>query len=450
MTFHHFYYTRFLSVQVALFLILSTQVKIDAQIQLTETECYDEVRLIKFGTTLTDQVSGVPVFYPWRVIIGQDITYAAKGKGEEWNWSLGNDDCDHSDAFWNLESSPAGIGFARKSTSSRKAVIPSHAPTQDPSIILENGHFGSTHGLLRVAADASHACADNPVEVYFLKDEVALGQSLPNWAIYWEQSPIIQELLVSVEGLHLYDMSTCTYSDNPVAPPKLILDYDFQGYPYNPDSESANTYGICQFQIGSFNTGNRFCTTTSEPTGHVLLDYGEKGLNISIGEACGFSKLLYDKHGQILRSDEGIHVLYRTVAHEVEHAKIECRVWNYVDRDLHPNVGPFYREEYDVDRDGYKDIWEKSREGRDAGFLVPDRSDKYKTNYTWKDPGGNFDPDRCYLSRTPGFDGDCSAGTRYEEFKCRDVEASLDLKTIDQYDWSYDPSDLIQGKNWMK
>lgn len=49
---------------------------------------------------------------------------------------------------------------------------------------------------------------------------------------------------------------------------------------------------------------------------------------------------------------------------------------------------------------------------------------------------------KCYCGET------CSAGTMFEEKRCRDVEAALDVNAIDGSDWSFDPENEIQGKQW--
>lgn len=67
----------------------------------------------------------------------------------------------------------------------------------------------------------------------------------------------------------------------------------------------------------------------------------------------------------------------------------------------------------------------------DVDMMNPSPADKYNPDYT-----------NCYCNNS------CSAGTRFEEKRCRDAEAALDENAINEDDWSFDPLNEIQGKQW--
>jgi len=81
-------------------------------------------------------------------------------------------------------------------------------------------------------------------------------------------------------------------------------------------------------------------------------------------------------------------------------------------------------------------LWEEtSAEAEGYPFTVdfenPTMADAYNDEY--KD---------CLCSES------CSAGTLFEEERSRAVEKALDVNTINDYDWSFDPKNEIQGKKW--
>jgi len=41
-----------------------------------------------------------------------------------------------------------------------------------------------------------------------------------------------------------------------------------------------------------------------------------------------------------------------------------------------------------------------------------------------------------------------SAGSYYEENRCRNKELEVLVENIDLFDWSFDPENDEQGKNW--
>jgi len=109
----------------------------------------------------------------------------------------------------------------------------------------------------------------------------------------------------------------------------------------------------------------------------------------------------------------GIHTFYETLAHESHHIVLWEGWW--------PSG---YNSSNDSDSNTYPDSWEQTDpEAILFGFLVG-QDDSYSI---------------------PN-----SAGYRYEETKCRQVEHAIDETAYDSQDWSYDPTGVNQGKMWLK
>lgn len=176
---------------------------------------------------------------------------------------------------------------------------------------------------------------------------------------------------------------------------------------------------------------NQICSSTSSET--VVTDYEPYYCRIDIGQGCGFSKSLKD--GTKL---QGIHVFYSTLIHEREHTIIKCENWDT--EDIPNGVTKGYSTNWDMDGDGYKDAWEILHEN--DGFDL-DQFDAYGYDIN----GNAVTYNSKLLGQSPPV---YSAGTEYEEARCRDLEvASKGLHiNINQYDWSFDPSHINQGKQW--
>lgn len=160
----------------------------------------------------------------------------------------------------------------------------------------------------------------------------------------------------------------------------------------------------------------------------VAKGYYPEGNKIEIGLGCG-TVTKETAHGNII---SGIHVFYGTVVHEVEHAIIDCEIWaDGYDRNL------------DMDADGYRDDWELFFNMNIPPGAPPciqfDLSGQNNDVYS-----GAYMPN--LLGNCPNLN--YSAGTEYEEWRCRDREANLNFDLINDFDWSFDPSFEIQGKNW--
>lgn len=107
----------------------------------------------------------------------------------------------------------------------------------------------------------------------------------------------------------------------------------------------------------------------------------------------------------------GLHTFYEIMEHENHHLVIWDTLW--------PDG---YDSSKDLDRDRFPDVWEQTDfEALIYGFVV-----------------GNDDS-----YRIPE-----SAGFKYHEDKCKAVERALEFDKYDDKDWSYDPTNTYQGKQW--
>lgn len=146
---------------------------------------------------------------------------------------------------------------------------------------------------------------------------------------------------------------------------------------------------------------------------------------------------------------KGIHTFLSSILHEIQHVKNKVEVWSYT----HPEkstVGPGFLNIYDLDVDGYKDVWELHSEKADSYNFSYDEfnrsdDDKYQIGFLGS---------QCNLCEEEGSPDYCSAGTRYEEIECIKVENTYDLEIVNDFDWSFDgvdwptESSRCQGKNW--
>ena len=308
----------------------------------------------------------------------------------------------------------------------------------------ENQDFGPTNGLVKVSTENESTCSkitnsqSSPViiEVFFEKDKNSNpGGTVPNWFYYWKQSPKIKEQLL-VPGISLYDINSCSYLES-AGDVELSLNYD-EGLAFDPTPGVFNVYGQCLFNVANMDKEDLYpdCPE-SIPNELVVVNYGSAA-TINISEACGFKK---NKISCTTGSGvhEGIHVFYTTVAHEAEHARIESEVWNYTTASS-PAITGGYSSAWDLDKDGYKDIWEENDQGAiDYEFETSTgtNADAYTGDY-----GGGVNSNCDYCN------GDCSPGTMYEEDRCRAYEGTIDVDSIDPDDWSFDPINDVQGKQW--
>lgn len=361
-----------------------------------------------------------------KVVVGRTIGYRARpGSGTVWDWDLGSGSCTSFTDYWNLQSNSS---FSDRDND---AIIP------NSSLPASNDDFGDTNGLVKVSNGTEESCVGRDgntfeVEVFFEKDATTNpGGSDPNWFFYWKQSQEVQNLL-TIPGIHLYDMSSCDFNSSPTSV-TLDIVYD-ASLAYNPGGNT--TYGYSLFNtfnmdkedpfIGPNNPKN--CITINDPSQLVIVGYDDSA-EINIGEGCGHRKLSQACNPSS-PNHEGIHTFYTTVIHEVEHALITCEVWNFT-HPSDPSIKAGYNSLWDSDNDGYKDIWEQySSEAIQYGFTVG-TDDSYDGNYA-----------NCFCA------GTCSVGTMFEETRCRMQESMANPNAINDSDWSFDPTNDIQGKQW--
>ena len=297
---------------------------------------------------------------------------------------------------------------------------------------LLNDDFGTTHGDLTAREnDITPGAIQKDVKVFFRKDDNNLIHPVePNWFFYWSQIPEIKSLL-NIGGLHLYNEDICDFNSTPT-PVMLNLRYN-----KNLGKFGNVLAGRCYFQIDRTKTPiPKKCLKTGESSYFIVSGYNPEALIIELGPICGSSQPSIDcpKEGEANGLIQGIHSFISTIVHETEHARINCEVWNYTTL-LEPEVKAGYNGLWDEDKDGYKDIWERNDlDAKKYGFTnknLGSDEDKYKGNYQ-----------NCFCANT------CSAGTMYEETRCRVKANIFNLKFVDHQDWSFDTEDENQGKQW--
>ena len=126
----------------------------------------------------------------------------------------------------------------------------------------------------------------------------------------------------------------------------------------------------------------------------------------------------------------GIHLLVEVIAHENEHITIFEELWPFgynPDKDCNsPNS--------DCDNDRYPTWFELSEKGVMFGFSPLEPTDNY-------DEKTLVVEDELWFSNPAGY--------KYEEYRCRRIaEPNANVKIYDQFDWSFDPEGLYQGKQF--
>jgi hypothetical protein len=124
-------------------------------------------------------------------------------------------------------------------------------------------------------------------------------------------------------------------------------------------------------------------------------------------------------------TNKGIHAFNEVLAHENEHIKINNELW--------PNG---YDKSLDLDTDLYPDWWENGP-GAAFRFLTNWHCDLYS-----KEAGCENVQDVNWLENPRN-----SAGYRYEETRCVNVQKNAIVNGNDGNDWSFDPINKFQGKN---
>ncbi len=350
--------------------------------------------------------------YDYKIVLGKGIQYKAKtkGSGDEWKWELGNGACESFVPFFDLQGTNRPDLFLKKSNNANMAMI-----RELPEL---NSDFGITHGDLRVSNSESASCVTDPlnskVAVFFDKDDINPNiLHTPNWFFYWEQ--ILTDSDLEVPGIKLFDMTSGTYNTE-TTPYNLTLKY--KSLPvYDSTSGTEITYGYThtedRWETGTWEEiPNDYTSDFKEA---VVFGYESNCGQVFINSGCGH----YMKEFVTGQETRGIDVFYTTFIHEKEHHLIKCRLWkDGKERAL------------DQDNDGYPDDFEEMPEVEMFGFMLDDKTDKYD----------GYEPSKEGLM-------EASAGTWYEETKCRE-EQIKHVGKLDKKDWSFDKLNINQGKQW--
>ncbi len=383
----------------------------------TQLECVTNLTINKFTRHPSDNwkvvVSG-PDDMTQKEIIKYEASTPNKDPFNKYNWILGNE-VPGPKGFINYWSvTPLSDSFKLKG----QAFIPYN------KLPLLNDDFGTTHGDLTAREnDIKPGAIQKDVKVFFRKDDINYNDDkLPNWFFYWSQ---LYENELDVECIKLYDPTSNTFkpSDNL----KIFLKYWDKGpFKWPPKVNSSgglsSTYGECHIAssipflaksspswifypagpskfglLGPKNDGIRYCCSALPPTAERY---------IVIGQSCGY--YFVSKTGPT--DPEGIEVLSETFFHELEHYKIMYENWK-----------DGYDTDLDSDLDGYNDEWEVEIAKSSDYKFDKNVNDSYQIKY--------------------------SAGYNYEESRCRTIQKNY-TKIFNQVDWSFDPTNKIQGKQW--
>ena len=384
---------------------------------------------------------------------GEEISYKMSGmKGPGWDWKLGDGGCATAadvvafNHYWQLALDP-GATFGSKGKQIR-TLIPLPASNTD---------FGETNGTILVTANGVHDC-NNKARVFYDKEATTNpGNTNPNWIYYWQDNPIIQDLLNISPGLHLFGNEVdCQYDSNPTDF-DITIHYGSVGnlvcVPMSgqvPPMTNANNGGSL-FQVTQQHLVQ--AGSCSNLPGNTISGYDPANTRLHLCDAASLNKPW--ECGFLPTESEGIHSFYRTVAHETQHVRNKVEVWNYT-HPSDPSIKAGWNAAWDMDNDGFKDLWETtSSDGMLYGFVFNSTNpllgnDRYSPNYSSL-PGC----DVC-VKPVPGAGNisGCSAGTWWEENKARQAETTLTLNDVDKYDWSYSSSSAStttkknQGKQW--
>ncbi len=285
----------------------------------------------------------------------------------------------------------------------------------------------------------------NKLEVFFDKDTMNIhNTNQPNWFYYWTKIPAVVDLL-TIPGIRLYDTGTCQYNETPT-PYTIPLKY-WPLYTYLPPA--SVTYGTSQLQFESAIGMHVFCPSDTASIRSPAVGYDDLFSFLRIGTGCGFHNVLDTNllvRGEPRVDLRGIHTFFSTFIHEREHLLITCEVW-----------AAGYNRKKDTDNDGYNDDWEAvvavSGENPFVAFSTLDpldpgwRQDQYGYFPNGAVPINGYNSD--LLFQMPPI---YSMGTEYEEYRCRLKERDYyfdgRIRSLDNHDWSFDPSNINQGKQW--
>lgn len=414
------------------YLSVFSQVDTTWQRTVNEIECLDDLSLKKFMLSNPGASSKLN----WKVVIGREIEYRARPKsGVNWIWLLGDSTETTFGQNWNIKTTTGVSDFTSKSSGSLKAIVDTiYMPSN-------NSSFGSTYGLLNISNSniPNGITFTDTVNVFYDKDSLTNPNgNVPNWFYYWSDIDTVMNLL-NVSGIAMYDTVTGSFQSTPTSTTFTLRyrdDGNFAWIVPPPGTPIVRVYGSneassrlnhASFEILDVDPSNPPCQATGNTFRKVMKDYGSINFIINIGQNCGFQYDAYDYGPGIMPSMGfspidylGIEAFKAVLLHEVEHWILMQEFW--VDG---------YDSVLDCDADFYPDAWEAGPVGAAYGFnnMVPDN---YNSNYDAKN--------------LPSF----GAATHYEEERVRRKEVSGNTKLLNIFDWSFDYSNLFQGKNWKK
>ncbi len=365
-----------------------------------QDECFENERIIRFRI----QNRGAASSIDWKVVVGRTINYKAS-KGSSDPWGLGSGDCTVGNpfvSFWDLSDFDGEKGKEGRITTN--------------PLPQSNEAFGSSNGTIQVSVPAGNPTCENKdggiaiAEVFFEKDLTTNPEGVdPNWFFYWKQLLAFNSITFPI-----YNVDD---PDNPILE-EFPIDFVFSNvepYAWDPGNE---------FLYGTANETPTFFPILGDPDGNSFA--GSYSPRITFGEGCSklcghFITVFTDVAGNItnLRVDDGtgdtgIDCFNQVFYHEYEHLLIYRENWP---------MGRRTGDDLNMDTDEYSDQFEIAN--ADAGFdiMVNDSYDN----------------------------GRGSAGYDYEEERCRNVEDNLPNNlSISNGDWSFDPTNVYQGKNWKQ
>lgn len=374
----------------------------------------------------------------WQVVVGKEIKYKADPRqgSTDWEWQLGE-----GEPYWTLAPSPNDYRGETK--------IPINNLPKD------NSQFGDNNGLLKVRANIEDA-TENPqmkeqdIKVFFEKDDISIHDNVPNWFYYWKSliEDRLEGITVKVYNKNM-DVDGDPANGNEGWIPKeiqvnLLYNPDDSELTIDPEKGYSNVLGranLIDFELERIRL----------ESGVGIVALKSVSANIQVGDlasrACARKYEICDPRGtgcgygdfdivDNLEVNTGIHCFLRVIEHELEHVRIFAELWS----DYHYIRGPRdYPNNADTDNDRYPDKWEEDKAPERYGFIVGDATDKYGI-------GEAYVP-----SFYPNNSDGASAGTNYEETRCRNHEYSVNKAILNDKDWSHTSKpkhERFQGKQW--
>lgn len=282
-----------------------------------------------------------------------------------------------------------------------------------------NEAFGPSNGTIQVNVSAGGQTCESKdggvarAKVFFEKDLTTNPEGVePNWFFYWKQ-------LLAFNSI-TYPIYNVDDPDNPILE-EFPIDFVFSNvgpYVWDPTAWVPNgdpaLYGLTQEN----GTG---VPIVGDPEGAFYTNSYQP--RITFGEGC--SKLcghqltaVKNELGEIVdiiansgTGDTGIDCFNQVFYHEYEHLLINVENWPM---------------------------------GRRTGMDWNSDTDEYSDQFELDNALAGFD-----IMEDDSYEIPNSVGYRYEEERCRRVEDTLPNNLfISNDDWSFDPTNTYQGKNW--